>query len=151
MKALQIGMCKIFEGNTYQVTGLAVHTETEERFAVYKPASKVSLSPDNCLARPLELAQRDEGGRGCTDLFDAETDIVLGRYEHFKSTPEEPKFYTVTGVGRHTETAERLVVYTPLYEVDLGPNTCLVRPLEMFFEDVTREGVTRPRFRYVQS
>ena len=60
-----------------------------------------------------------------------------GRYRHFKGGA-----YSVMGVARHSETGESLVVYTPLY----GEGGLWVRPLSMFTEQVTRDGVDQPRF-----
>jgi len=149
MTSLDIGIYRVYQEGVFQVTGLAVHTETGERFAVYSPTSLVDLSPNNCVLRPLELANDDASAANVGTVISSETDLPLGRYEHFKSTPENPKFYEVTGIGENTETLERLVVYRPLYQVDLGPNTCLVRSVEMFLEDVTRDGVTKQRFKFV--
>ena len=63
-----------------------------------------------------------------------------GRYRHFKGNE-----YLVLGVARHSETDEALVVYRPLY----GDGGLWVRPLAMFTEAVTRDGVSRPRFERV--
>jgi len=65
-----------------------------------------------------------------------------GIYEHYKG-----RRYLVLGVARHSETAEDVVVYVPLYE-HTGP-ALWVRPLEMFTEEVeVAAGVVRPRFRF---
>jgi hypothetical protein len=64
-------------------------------------------------------------------------DTPLGRYRHYKG-----KEYEVIGVVRHSETHEPLVLYKPLYNA----TGLWVRPHAMFFEDVTIEGVTQPRF-----
>lgn len=61
-----------------------------------------------------------------------------GIYEHFKG-----RRYEVVGVARHSETAEDLVVYRPLY----GEGGLWVRPLAMFLEPVSRDGYEGPRFR----
>jgi hypothetical protein len=45
-------------------------------------------------------------------------------------------------VVRHSETLEPLVLYRPLY----GDRGDWVRPHAMFFESVTIDGITRPRF-----
>ena len=63
-----------------------------------------------------------------------------GRYRHFKGGE-----YRVTGVARHSETGEDLVVYAPLY----GDRGLWVRPLAMFLESVSIEGEPRPRFEYL--
>ena len=63
-----------------------------------------------------------------------------GKYRHFKGGE-----YEVKGVATHSETGDKLVVYTPLY----GEGGLWVRPLDMFLETVEHEGETRPRFEYV--
>ena len=60
-----------------------------------------------------------------------------GRYRHYKGNE-----YEVIGVARHSETDERVVVYRPLY----GDGGLWVRPLAMFVEEVTVNGVRVPRF-----
>ncbi|HSP53092.1 MAG TPA: DUF1653 domain-containing protein [Cryobacterium sp.] len=65
------------------------------------------------------------------------TDIAIGRYRHYKGD-----HYEVLGVARHSETEEQLVVYTALY----GERGLWVRPLAMFVETVTIDGVDVPRF-----
>ncbi len=64
----------------------------------------------------------------------------LGRYRHYKGGE-----YEVTGVARHSETLEPLVVYRPLY----GQSGLWVRPHAMFFEQVEIEGRRQPRFAFV--
>jgi hypothetical protein len=60
-----------------------------------------------------------------------------GRYRHCKGN-----LYELVGVARHSETLEAMVVYRPLY----GEGALWVRPYAMFFENVTVDGVTQPRF-----
>lgn len=75
-------------------------------------------------------------------------DLVMpGVYRHYKHTEREPRYYQVLGVGRHTETGEKLVIYVPLYPI-AGP-VLQVRPLEMFRERVQRFGATVARYEYV--
>lgn len=64
-------------------------------------------------------------------------DAPRGRYRHHKGGD-----YEVVAVARHSETLEPMVVYRPLY----GEGTLWVRPWAMFFEQVTVDGVVRPRF-----
>lgn len=73
-----------------------------------------------------------------------------GVYEHYKSTPEERRYYQVLGFARHTETGEILAVYIPLYVIPehTGPRL-QVRPLDMFMEKVEHNGKIVSRFRYV--
>ena len=61
-----------------------------------------------------------------------------GRYRHYKGGD-----YELLGVARHSETLAPMVVYRPLYNA----SGWWVRPHAMFFEDVTVDGVTQPRFR----
>ncbi len=67
--------------------------------------------------------------------------LRLGVYEHFKG-----KRYEVIGVARHSETQEEMVVYRKLYD----DGSFWVRPLKMFLEEVEREGIRVPRFRYIE-
>ncbi len=60
-----------------------------------------------------------------------------GRYRHYKGGE-----YQLLGVVRHSETLEPLVLYRPLY----NSGGDWVRPCAMFFETVTVDGVTQPRF-----
>jgi hypothetical protein len=73
-----------------------------------------------------------------------------GFYYHYKHKAEDAVnayAYEVVGTARHSEDESYLVVYRPLYESDFlkGVEFC-VRPLDMFVEDVTKEGKTFPRF-----
>ena len=73
-----------------------------------------------------------------------------GVYEHYKSTPEDRRYYQVLGFARHTETDEILAVYIPLYVIPEHAGLRLqVRPLDMFIENVEHGGATVPRFRYI--
>ena len=74
----------------------------------------------------------------------------VGIYEHYKSTPEDRRYYQVLGFARHTETEEILAVYIPLYVIPEHTGLRIqVRPLDMFMESVDHEGQTLPRFRYI--
>lgn len=68
------------------------------------------------------------------------SDLKPGRYRHYKGND-----YQVVGVARHSETAEQLVVYQPLY----GERGLWVRPLSMFIEQVEVDGQLVPRFDYL--
>lgn len=71
------------------------------------------------------------------------SDLVIGGlYQHYKG-----KNYIVKDVARHSETLEWLVVYECLYENPEG--RLWVRPLKMFMENITIEGKTVPRFKYI--
>ena len=66
---------------------------------------------------------------------------IGGLYRHYKG-----KNYRVIAQATHSETLELMVVYQALY----GEGGMWVRPLAMFLEDVTIEGVTQPRFALVE-
>ncbi len=73
-----------------------------------------------------------------------EPTIQRGIYRHFKG-----RYYLVEGIVAHSETAERLVLYRPLY----GDYQLVVRPLAMFVEAVTNPHdaqYTMPRFQLVK-
>ena len=69
------------------------------------------------------------------------TTIKPGIYRHYKG-----KDYQVYDVATHSETEELMVVYRTLY----GNFDLWVRPLEMFVEEVTVDGVKKPRFAWVR-
>ena len=68
--------------------------------------------------------------------------IEKGTYRHNKSG----KLYEVLGVALSTETKEQLVIYRPLYEVELE---LFARPYAMFMEQVEIEGKQVLRFEKV--
>ena len=67
--------------------------------------------------------------------------IKKGIYRHFKGS-----LYEVFDVARHSETEEEHVVYKPLE----GDSGLWIRPLSMFDEKVTRDGVTFKRFKFLR-
>jgi hypothetical protein len=67
-------------------------------------------------------------------------EILLGRYRHYKGQE-----YIVLGLARHSETETWLVVY----QQDYGDRGLWVRPLEMFQETVTINGLSTPRFQFL--
>jgi hypothetical protein len=67
--------------------------------------------------------------------------VKPGRYRHYKG-PE----YEVIGCARHSETEEQLVVYRALY----GDRGLWVRPAAMFVEQVQLDGMSVPRFSFLQ-
>jgi len=64
-------------------------------------------------------------------------DIKTGRYRHYKG-----HLYEVSGLARHSETLEDMVIYRQLY----GDGSIWVRPAKMFAELVEINGKTIPRF-----
>jgi len=63
-----------------------------------------------------------------------------GIYEHYKGNR-----YEVIDTVRHSESEELMVLYRALY----GDEGLWVRPFAMFFEEVTIDGKTIPRFKYI--
>lgn len=82
-----------------------------------------------------------------------------GFYYHYKHDPvgEVNNYaYEVLGVGHHTEDDCRpedanMAIYRPLYESSVYKAGKLfdLRPLEMFMEDVIKDGKTFPRFQKI--
>lgn len=68
--------------------------------------------------------------------------IIGGIYQHYKG-----KNYIVRDLARHSETLEWMVVYECLYENPEGK--LWVRPMGMFLETITLDGITKPRFKYI--
>jgi hypothetical protein len=66
-------------------------------------------------------------------------ELPMGKYEHYKGALVE-----VTGVARHSETLEEMVMYKHLDTDELW-----VRPLAMFKEFVEVNGERVPRFRKI--
>lgn len=77
-----------------------------------------------------------------------------GFYYHYKHTGKSiyDYAYEVVNIAHHTEIedfdAARMVVYRPLYDAKVykAGKHYDVRPLEMFMENVTKDGKTFPRF-----
>lgn len=69
--------------------------------------------------------------------------VKLGIYQHFKG-----KHCEVLGFAKHTETEEDLVIYKKL---DEEAQERMARPLSSFIEEVEREGVRVPRFKWIKS
>lgn len=70
-------------------------------------------------------------------------EVEPGRYRHYKGND-----YEVIGIGLHSETHERLVIYRALYRSEeFGDNAIWVRPLASFTETVEAGGRRVPRFR----
>lgn len=88
----------------------------------------------------------------------------VGFYYHYKHDPSKglnDHAYEVVGVGFHTEDNPRegeahFLIYRPLYNQsvyiaskELGIPCLDARPLEMWLEDVTKDGKTFPRFQKI--
>ena len=65
------------------------------------------------------------------------TEVSPGIYRHYKG-----KDYKVIGIGMHTETEEKLVLYQSQY----GNFDLWARPVSMWNEQVEYEGQILPRF-----
>ena len=76
--------------------------------------------------------------------------IPQGVYEHYKSTPENPKRYFVVLVSDHTETGEALVSYIPMYtDLSQTGRRAQTRPASMFCERIEYKGKLVPRFKWL--
>lgn len=64
---------------------------------------------------------------------------VKGIYRHYKG-----KEYELIDVVIHSETLEKMVLYRPLYENEIGG--LWIRPYEMFFEEIEVDGKKVNRF-----
>lgn len=88
----------------------------------------------------------------------------MGFYYHYKHDPNGPVnnyAYEVVGIGFHTEAdarpgEEHFLVYRPLYEAsvykasqELGLPCFDNRPLEMWLEEVEKDGKKFPRFQKI--
>ena len=67
-------------------------------------------------------------------------ELIGKEFAHFKGG-----HYRLEGFATDSETLECMVVYRALY----GERGLWVRPRKMFFEEVTRDGRTFPRFRLI--
>lgn len=67
-------------------------------------------------------------------------EVKIGKYRHFKGNE-----YEVIGVVKHSETLEEFVLYKALY----GHGGFWVRPKNMFFENVERDGKVMKRFEFI--
>ena len=70
--------------------------------------------------------------------------VIGGTYRHYKN-----KLYVVTGVARHSETLEDMVIYEAQYDNELGK--IWVRPKTMFLEKVKVGNYEGPRFTFVKN
>jgi cyclomaltodextrinase len=68
------------------------------------------------------------------------SDLLIGKYRHYKGMK-----YEVIGIAKHSETLEELVVYRALY----GNHQLWIRPKEMFFEKILKDGNEILRFEYM--
>lgn len=68
-------------------------------------------------------------------------ELKLGVYRHFKG-----KEYEVIGVAKHSETLENFAVYRALY----GEGRLWVRPIEIFTEEIEKDGYKGLRFVWVR-
>ena len=71
-------------------------------------------------------------------------------WRHYKSIGWIDHTYEVIGIAKHSETAEDIVIYRPLYEVSKDSWVCgydfAVRPLSMWYEMVDWNGEKIQRF-----
>lgn len=63
-----------------------------------------------------------------------------GKYRHFKGGE-----YELLGIASHSETLEPMVIYRALY----GEGGLWVRSLDMWTQNVEKEGYSGPRFVFI--
>ena len=120
---------------------------SELKPSMFKDAGKkvepVEVKPKSNAAL---LRVADSGGQAAMNFFGIGDTPVLDpsligkEFEHFKG-----KRYKLVGYAKHSETLEPHVVYQQLY----GQHELWVRPAKMFFEHISRDGYSGPRFRVV--
>ena len=71
--------------------------------------------------------------------------MKLGIYKHVKTG----NLHRVTGIAKHAETLEDMVVYETLY--DNSVSKVWVRPLTLFTEIIELNGEKVPRFVHISS
>ena len=72
-------------------------------------------------------------------------ELKLGKYRHFKG-----KKYEVIGIGHHSESLEKLVIYKALYDSEeFGTNAIWARPYDLFISEKELDGKMVKRFEYI--
>ena len=132
----------------YLPAGRAKHTEQEKVFQIYS-----DIRNNDLLLCDLQM----EIDRECIIIpaHFQKPELTNTIWEHFKSAPKHLMMYLVHGLGIDLDHLERFVLYSPRYESGQQQMwnegvTCLVRPEEMFFSEVIRDGYKGPRFRRIQ-
>lgn len=90
-----------------------------------------------CAVVPLRLIADASPARVWARVLGSQSDVPRGMYRHYKGNE-----YEVLDVARHSETLEYMVIYRSPHD----HNIVWVRPLSMFTETVTVNGVDVPRF-----
>ncbi|MBL4581760.1 MAG: DUF1653 domain-containing protein [Gammaproteobacteria bacterium] len=75
-----------------------------------------------------------------SDTLLRRADFKKGKYRHFKGNE-----YEVLELAHHSETQEPMIVYRALY----GERGLWVRPMDMFFEIIERDGKSLQRFEFI--
>lgn len=74
-------------------------------------------------------------------------ELVQGVYKHYKNK----QLYQVYGCVLHSETREKMVLYSALHYNKRNPeNFAFVRPHVMFIENVEHNGQVVPRFEFIR-
>jgi len=124
---------ELASGLEEDIVNTAAKIESGTFEASLKPANPGQLpisNPDNS-----HLTSSPAG----SNLSENAETIKPGIYRHYKGN-----MYQVTGLAKHSETLEEMVVYTALY----GGNETWVRPLSMWNDLVDIDGSKVKRFEY---
>ena len=118
----------------HKVSNLLSHSVSDDtRYIQFRKSGQNSMKSQDEI---IEVLCNEVGGAVYAGEYDAS---LIGReFVHFKGG-----HYRLLGFARFSEGEELMVVYQTLY----GEAGMWVRPAKMFFENVTRDGVTQPRFR----
>ncbi|MEK6940197.1 MAG: DUF1653 domain-containing protein [Nanoarchaeota archaeon] len=153
---------EVLIGDLYRPIGRAKHTEEERIIQMYYNNKTGDILLQDVLIDgllPRRWAGADKQRNTVLDTIFIpppfqKTELLLTRWENFKSTSEHPMTYIMHGIGVDINRLERFVLYSPRYESgqqllrEQGVK-CLARPEEMFFSDVERDGYKGPRFRRI--
>lgn len=127
----------------------AVHTEKDIRFQIYP------YGTGDLLLRDIDSEHHGERVLVIPSRSSSSSpELANTVWEHFKSKLHDPMTYLVHGWGIDLDSSERYVVYSPLYErgqqrLREQGVSCMVRPEDMFFSQVDRDGYKGLRFRRI--
>lgn len=161
MVAVKSGLYRDHKKGDCYVLGAAYHSEKPlEKFILYALLHNSNFRKNRLLAIP-ELNFFEKLDNSETPRFQLirpqerfeykslQTKVRQGDYRHFKGG-----LVFVLGIADYQETEphEEFVAYKTLYNcLSHGYGSLWIRPRQMFFEYVEREGIKVPRFEYLET